>query len=58
MKTGVRGIVRDILILYVCIRLILVWLFGAKFDVVLGIMVILLGLSAVWFMIERIGLVN
>jgi hypothetical protein len=58
MKTGVRGIVRDVLILYVCIRLILVWLFGAKFDVVLGIMVILLGLSAVWFMIERIGLVN
>jgi hypothetical protein len=58
MKTGVRGLIRDILILYVCFRLILVWLFGAKFDFILGIMIILLGLSAIWFMIERIGLVG
>jgi hypothetical protein len=58
MKTGVRGIIRDVFIIYICIRLILVWLFGAKFDFVLGIMVVLLGLSAIWFMIERIGLVN
>jgi len=58
MKTGVRGLIRDVVIIYICFRLILVWLFGAKFDVVLGIMVVLLGLSAIWFMIERIGLVN
>jgi RsiW-degrading membrane proteinase PrsW (M82 family) len=58
MKTGVRGIVRDILIIYICIRLVLVWLFDAPFDFVLGIMVVLLGLSAIWFMIERIGLVG
>ncbi len=36
----------------------MVWLFGAKFDIVLGIMVILLGLSAVWFMGERIFLAH
>jgi len=58
MKTGVRGFARDVLIIYICIRLIFVWLFNAKFDFVLGIMIILLGLSAIWFMIERIGLVN
>jgi len=58
MKTGIRGLTRDIFIVYVCIRLVAVWLFGAKFDLVLGIMVILLGLSAVWFMIERVGLIN
>jgi hypothetical protein len=58
MKTGVRGVIRDILIIYICIRLIFVWLFNAKFDFVLGIMIILLGLSAIWFMIERIGLVG
>jgi hypothetical protein len=57
-KTGVRGLIRDIFIIYVCARLIFVWLFGAKFDFVLGIMVVFLGLSAIWFMIERIGLVN
>ena len=54
MKTGIRGIIKDILLIYVCIRLIIVWLFGAKFDIVLGIMIILLGLSAIWFMFERV----
>jgi hypothetical protein len=58
MKTGIRGLIRDVAIIYICFRLILVWLFGAKFDYVLGIMIVLLGLSAIWFMIERIGLVN
>lgn len=58
MKTGVRGLIRDIFIFYICVRLVFVWLFGAKFDFVLGIMIILLGLSAIWFMLERIGLVN
>jgi hypothetical protein len=58
MKTGIRGLIRDILIIYICARLIFVWLFDAKFDFVLGIMIILLGLSAIWFMIERAGLVG
>jgi hypothetical protein len=58
MKTGVRGLIRDIFIIYICIRLVLVWLFGAKFDFVLGVMIVILGLSAFWFMIERIGMVN
>jgi hypothetical protein len=58
MKTGIRGFFRDILIIYISFRLILVWLFGAKFDFVLGVMVVLLGISSIWFMIERIGLVN
>ncbi|MBN2052386.1 hypothetical protein JW756_02690 [Candidatus Woesearchaeota archaeon] len=58
MKTGIRGVARDIFIVYVCIRLVAVWIFGAKFDFVLGVMVVLLGLSAVWFMIERVGMIN
>ena len=57
-RTGFRGLIRDILIIYVSVRLIFVWLFGAKFDFVLGIMVVLLGLSAIWFMIERTGLIG
>ncbi len=57
-KTGIRGLIRDVLIIYVSVRLIFVWLFGAKFDFVLGIMIVLLGLSAIWFMIERVGLVG
>ena len=58
MRTGIRGFVRDIFIIYISIRLILVWLFGAKFDLVLGVMVVLLGISAVWFMVERVGMVS
>ncbi|MBN2459239.1 hypothetical protein JXB28_03055 [Candidatus Woesearchaeota archaeon] len=52
--SGVRGLIRDILIIYVCIRLVFVWLFGAKLDFALGVMIVLLGLSSVWFMVERI----
>jgi len=52
--SGIRGFIKDILIIYVTIRLVRVWLFGAKFDVILGLMVIFLGLSAVWFMFERL----
>ncbi len=52
--SGVRGLIRDILIIYVCVRLVFVWLFGAKFDFALGAMIVLLGLSSLWFMIERL----
>ena len=51
---GIRGVIKDLLIIYVTFRLIRVWLFGAEFDVILGLMVIFIGLLAVWFMIERI----
>ena len=47
---GLRGFIKDILIIYVTIRLVRVWLFGAEFDV----MVVFIGLSAVWFMFERL----
>jgi len=58
MKTGIRGIIRDILLIYVVIRLIIIWFTGGKIDVALGVLIILLGLSAIWFMLERIGLVH
>ena len=58
MKTGFRGIIKDVIIIYVCIRLVFVWLFGAEFDFILGVMVIVLGLSAIWFMIERTGFLS
>jgi len=54
MRTGIRGVIRDVFIIYVCIRLLGVWMFGAEFDFVLGLMVVLLLLSAAWFMGERI----
>lgn len=56
MKTGFRGIIRDLLLIYVCIRLIAVWAFGAEFDFVLGVLVVLLMISAIWFMAERLFL--
>lgn len=52
--SGARGLIRDIVIIYICIRLVFVWLFGAKLDFALGVMIVLLGMSSVWFMLERI----
>ena len=54
MKTGIRGIIKDILLIYVVIRLIIIWFTGGKIDIVLGVMIIVLGLLAIWFMFERI----
>jgi len=54
MRTGIRGIIKDILLIYVVIRLVIVWFTGGKIDVILGLMIIFLGLMAVWFMFERI----
>ncbi len=58
MKTGIRGFIRDILLIYVCFRLVFVWLFGSKFDFQLGIMVLILLISSFWFMLERIGIMK
>ncbi|KYK25303.1 hypothetical protein AYK26_02375 [Euryarchaeota archaeon SM23-78] len=54
MKTGVRGIIKDILLIYVVIRLVIIWLSRDTINASLGVLIILLGLSAVWFMLERI----
>ncbi|HII30258.1 TPA: hypothetical protein HA317_04325 [Candidatus Woesearchaeota archaeon] len=53
--SGFRGLLRDVLIIYVCFRLIFIWLFGAPFTPGLGILVVFLFLSSAWFMLERAG---
>lgn len=53
---GVRGIVRDFLTIYLGIRLIGVWVFGAPFTNGLGMIVIFLLLMSVWFLLQRVGM--
>lgn len=57
MVGGIRGIIRDIFILYLGYRLIKVWLFNDPFTTKLGLLVALLFFSAAWFILERTGLV-
>ncbi len=52
---GARGIIRDVFLLYLGVRLVAVWLFGAKFTVLLGFMVVIMMLSSAWFFLERFG---
>ncbi len=52
---GIRGILKDIFIIYVAYRLIRVWLFSAEFTTGLGVMVIVMMLISVWFTLERMG---
>lgn len=50
-----RGFIRDILILYVCYRLLLVWM-GKEFTLTLLVLIILILLLTVWFLLEKLGI--
>ncbi|MBW2970859.1 hypothetical protein KY320_01730 [Candidatus Woesearchaeota archaeon] len=52
---GVRGVVRDIVFIYLGVRLLGVWLFDAPFTNTLGVLVVLLLLTSVWFFLQRFG---
>ena len=51
----IRGFIRDILILYLGYRLILVWT-GEEFTFILGILVIVVVLLTIWFLLEKLGI--
>lgn len=53
---GIRGVIRDVFTIYLCYKLIGVWLFGHPFTTWTGIMVVLLLLTAIWFTLERVGI--
>ena len=52
---GIRGVIRDVFTIYVCYKLIGIWLFGHSFTTGIGIMVVILLLVAIWFTLERVG---
>ena len=52
---GFRGVVRDILSIYLGYKLILVWLFGVEFSSDIGIIGLILLIIAIWFIFERVG---
>ncbi len=54
---GAIGIVRDILIIIVCIQLVGVWLLGTKIKFHLGLLIIILLLSSVVFVLQRLGFI-
>ncbi len=54
---GIIGFVKDVFIIYVCIRLMMVWLFGAKFSTSLGMAILALLIVSVFFMMQRVGVI-
>ncbi|MEM4260361.1 MAG: hypothetical protein QXG00_03935 [Candidatus Woesearchaeota archaeon] len=54
---GVLGLFRDLLIIYVCVGILGVWLFNSEFSMRLGISVIILLLTAIIFMLQRVGII-
>ena len=53
---GVRGVIRDILVIYLGLLLIRVWIFKAPFTNYIGFLVIILMLLSLWFFLERFGI--
>lgn len=53
---GVRSITRDFFFMFFAVLLIRVWLFDAPFTNRLGFFAIIMLLSAIWFQLERFGI--
>lgn len=51
-----RGIIRDILSLYIGYTVIKLWWYGSSLDQGLGVAALLLFAIAIWFILERVGL--
>lgn len=52
---GLRGIIRDILILYLGYRLIKIWIFGSEFTGGVGVITLLVMILTVMFIMERVA---
>lgn len=55
---AVRGIIRDIICLYVGYRLIKMWVLKEQATFGLGALVVVLMLMSGWFILERIGILK
>ncbi len=54
---GVFGLIRDIFTIYICFRLIGIWVFGLEFTRGVGVGVIILLGVATLFTLQRVGVV-
>ncbi len=55
---GLRGIIKDILIVYMSVMVIYIGLKGGKISTPMVIVSIILLILVVWFMLERIGIME
>ncbi len=51
-----RGVLRDILSVYLGYKILKIWLFGSAFTSDVGWAAVALLVLAVWFMLERVGI--
>lgn len=52
-----RGLIRDIISLYLGIKIFKIWLFGSSFTPEVGWAALALFILAVWFLLERVGII-
>jgi len=51
---GFRSIIRDLLFIYLSYRLMRIWLLNEKFTMFLGILTVILIITTMWFLIEKV----
>lgn len=52
---ALRGILRDILSIYLGYKILGMWIFGSAFSTSIGWAALALLLLSVWFVLERVG---
>lgn len=55
---GLRGIIKDIMIVYLSLMVVYLALKGGKINVTMVVVSILLLILVAWFMLERVGVVE
>jgi hypothetical protein len=53
----VRGLIKDVLILYVAYKVLKIWWFKEQVTTGIASVMIIVSLLVVWFMLERIGII-
>ena len=52
-----RGPIKDILSIYLCYKVLAIWIFNAEMTTNVGIAAFVVLLLSVWFMLERVGII-
>ncbi len=54
---GIRGLVKDIVLIYLGVKLLGVWIFHHAFTFKIGFLVLFMLGTSIWFSLERFGII-
>ncbi len=55
---GLRGIIKDVLFIYLGFMIIKLWLAGGKITTGMVVVTVVLFMIIIWFMLERVGVME